>query len=153
MIGRINNAQTRVLTNLLNDGRMNRLLEQEALGRRESYPLSAMLDDVRRGIWAEIYSSSPRADAFRRELQSDYLTAIDGKLNRPVPAPGSAPPPPQFGPPQPVLSDDAKSHLRGELATLRADIQRAIPRTSDRSTRLHLLGAVHRIDEILDPDK
>src|SRR5687768_4500765 len=33
MIGRINNAQTRVLTNLLNDGRMNRLLEQEAMAR------------------------------------------------------------------------------------------------------------------------
>jgi hypothetical protein len=153
MIARINNAQTRVLTNLLNDGRMNRLLEQEALARPEAYALSAMLDDVRRGIWAEIYSSSPRADAFRRELQSDLLTAIDGKLNRPVGTTGTGPPPPQFGPPQPVLSDDAKSHLRGELATLRADIQRAIPRTSDRSTRLHLLGAVHRIDEILDPNR
>jgi hypothetical protein len=153
MIARINNAQTRVLTNLLNDGRMNRLLEQEALARPESYPLSAMLDDVRRGIWAEIYTSSPRTDAFRRELQSDFLSAIDGKLNRPAVTTGTGPPQPQFGPPPPVLSDDAKSHLRGELATLRADIQRAIPRTSDRSTRLHLLGAVHRIDEILDPNK
>jgi len=153
MIARINSAQTRVLTNLFNDGRMNRLLEQEALARPESYPLSAMLDDVRRGIWSEIYTSSPRMDAFRRELQSDFLSAIDGKLNRPAAVAGATPPQPQFGPPPAVLSDDAKSHLRGELATLRADIQRAIPRTTDRSTKLHLLGAVHRIDEILDPNK
>ena len=150
MIARINSAQNRVLTNLLNDGRMNRLLEQEALSRSEAYPLSAMLDDVRRGIWAEIYSSSPNADAFRRELQNDFLTTIDGKLNPRPPA--AAPPQFQFGPPPAPLSDDAKSHLRGELSTLRTDIQRAIPRTSDRSTRLHLMGAVHRIDEILDPN-
>ena len=130
---------------------MNRLLEQEALDRPDAYPLSSMLDDVRRGIWSEIYTSSPRIDAFRRELQSDFLSAIDGKLNRPDSAGRTAPP--QFGPPPAVLSDDAKSHLRGELATLRADIQRAIPRTSDRSTKLHLLGAVHRIEGILDPNR
>ena len=122
-------------------------------GQARVLPLSAMLDDVRRGIWAEIYSSSPRADAFRRELQSDFLATIDGKLESSGCHNRDRPPPPQFGPPAPVLSDDAKSHLRGELATLRADIQRAIPRTTDRSTKLHLLGAVHRIDEILDPNK
>ena len=37
------------------------------------------------------------------------------------------------------------------VTTLKSDIQRAIPRTSDRATRLHLQGAVYRIDEILDP--
>jgi hypothetical protein len=153
MIARINNAQNRVLTNVLNDGRMNRLLEQEALNRQGAYPLSAMLDDVRRGIWAEIYTASPSADAFRRELQSDFLTTIGMKVNVPPrPPPGTGPVQP-FGAPQfPVLSDDARSHLRGELLTLRSEIQRAIPRTSDRSTRLHLMAAVHRIDEILDPN-
>jgi hypothetical protein len=30
---------------------------------------------------------------------------------------------------------------------------RAIPRTTDRPTKLHLQGAVHRIDTILDPQK
>jgi hypothetical protein len=35
--------------------------------------------------------------------------------------------------------------------TLRAEIQRAIPRTSDRATLLHLQGAEHRIGRILDP--
>ena len=31
-----------------------------------------------------------------------------------------------------------------------ADIVRAIPRTTDRPTKLHLQGAVHRIETILD---
>lgn len=156
MIQRINNAQSRVLTSLLNDGRMNRLLEQEALDEEAAYPLAAMLDDVRRGIWAEIYNGAPNADAFRRELQNDFLATIDRKLN-PPPAPAAG----QgggggggFGQQQQIpLSEDAKSHLRGTLTQLRADIQRAIPNTNDRATKLHLQGAVHRIDGILDPKK
>lgn len=154
MITRINGAQARVLTSLLDDGRMNRLLEQEALNDRSAYPLAAMLDDLRRGIWSEIAAGSPNADAYRRELQSDFLSQIDRKLNPPAtPAAG------QGGgggggfggPPPAPLSDDAKSHLRGTLATLRSEIQAAIPRTTDRPTKLHLQGAVHRINNILDP--
>ncbi|HWJ21429.1 MAG TPA: zinc-dependent metalloprotease, partial [Gemmatimonadaceae bacterium] len=57
MIARITGAQERVLNNLLDDGRMNRLLEQEAIAKStksDAYPLAAMLDDVRRGIWSEL---------------------------------------------------------------------------------------------------
>ncbi|MDQ3556849.1 MAG: zinc-dependent metalloprotease, partial [Gemmatimonadota bacterium] len=146
MITRINNAQNRVLTTLLDDGRMNRLLEQEAMNPQGAYALASMLDDVRRGVWAEIYTGSPNADAFRRELQSGFLAQIDRKLNPPPPTPAQMQAA-QFGRRPDPLSNDAKSHLRGELTVLRADVQRAIPRTSDRPTRLHLQGAVHRIDQ------
>ena len=152
MVTRINNAQARVLNTLLDDNRMNRLLEQEGIARGgDVYTLAAMLDDARRAIWEEIYSSRPDADVFRRELQNDYLSIIDRKLN-PPPAPTGQQQPqfPGFTPPAP-LSEDAKSHLRGQLVALRADIQRAIPRTVDRPTQLHLQGALHRIDGILDP--
>jgi hypothetical protein len=154
MIRRINAAQTRVLTNVFDDGRLNRLLEQEALahGSGDAYPLSQMLDDVRTGVWSEVASASPRADAYRRDLQNDYLDLIDRKIN-PPPAPATPAPQQTFGPPRVPLSSDAQSQLRGELVTLRAEIQRAIPRTSDRSTRLHFQGAVHRIEHILDPNK
>jgi len=55
--------------------------------------------------------------------------------------------------PRPALSEDAKAELRGELVTLRPEIQRAIPRAADRETTLHLQGAVHRIGDILEPKK
>ena len=45
----------------------------------------------------------------------------------------------------------ARSELRGTLVQLRTDIERALPNTSDRASRLHLEGAIHRIGEILDP--
>ncbi|HEY0970543.1 MAG TPA: zinc-dependent metalloprotease, partial [Gemmatimonadales bacterium] len=150
MVARISGAQTRVLTNVLNDGRMNRLLELEAVNPDDAYPLAEMLDDLRRGVWAEIYGrGAPSADVYRRALQSNYLQIIDRKLNPPPASPNQQQP--TFGPRPEPLSEDAKSHLRGTLSTLRTDIQRAIGRTSDRATRLHLQGAVHRIDQILDP--
>jgi hypothetical protein len=157
MVTRISNAQTRVLNTLFNDQRLNSLLEQEGTARDRSqvYTLATMLDDVRRGIWSEL-SASQAIDVFRRELQNDYLALIDRKLN--------PPPPPQGGqggggggqfggtPPAP-LSEDAKSHLRGQLVTLQGEIQRALPRVGDRATQLHLQGALHRISNILDPDR
>jgi hypothetical protein len=152
MIRRVNGAQSRVLNTLLDDGRMNRLLEQEALAEddRDVYALANMLDDVRRGIWSEVYGGRLEIDAFRRELQMDFLAAIDQKLN--PPEEDEQQQPRRFGPPPVPLSDDAKSHLRGELVTLRADLLRSVTRAADRPTRLHLQGAAHRIGLILNPN-
>ena len=106
-------------------------------------------------VWSELAEGSPKIDAYRRQLQNNYFTLIDRKLN-PPPAPAAG----QgggggggFGPPQAPLSEDAKSELRGELVTLQAEIRRATPRASDRETQLHLAGADHRITEILEPRK
>jgi hypothetical protein len=152
MINRINNAQTRVLNTVFDDGRLNRLLEGEAVAsnRGDVYSLTNMLDDVRRGVWSEVYSGRA-ADAFRRELQNDYLTTIGSKLNpQPEPAAVTAQRQ-QFGIPRVLASDDAKSQLRGTLVQLRSDLRAARP--SDRATQLHFQGAIKRIDDILDPKK
>jgi hypothetical protein len=152
MLNRINGAQNRILTSALDDGRMNRLLEGEALAKDKSsvYTLSGLLDDLRKGLWSEEYAGKS-ADAFRRDLQNDYLTTIERKL-KPEPAvaaaagrAGGA----GFGA-RVVLSDDAKSELRGTLVTLRNDLKAAQGK-GDRSTQLHVAGAVKRIDDILDP--
>jgi hypothetical protein len=152
MINRINNAQTRVLNNVFDDGRLNRLLESEAVAanRGDVYTLSDMLDDVRRGVWSEV-SSGRAADAFRRELQNDYLTTINNKLNPQPEPPAVTAQRQQFGIPRVLASDDAKSQLRGTLVQLRTDLRAARP--ADRATQLHFQGAIKRIDDILDPKK
>ena len=153
MIARINNAQARVLTTLFDDGRLNRLLEGEAIARDKAnvYTLSGLLDELRHGIWSEIYAGQS-IDAFRRELQSDYLTQIERKLNPPPANPLLAQQLAQFGIRITPLSDDAKSQLRGTLVALRNDLRGAAGR-GDRATQLHVQGAIKRIDDILDPKK
>lgn len=157
MLSRIGSAQNRVLSAVLTDSRLNRLLEEEALakGAGEVYSLADMLDDLRKGVWSELSEGAPKIDAYRRQLQNNYLTSIDGKLNPPAavtPAPGGGGAF-GFGPPAAPLSEDAKSELRGELVTLQAEVRRAISRAGDRETQLHLAGADHRISEILEPRK
>ena len=153
MINRINNAQARVLAGLLEDGRLNRLLEGEALAPTKGtvYTLSALLDDLRRGVWSEIYAGQS-IDAFRRELQNDYLTQVERKLHPAPENPLLAAQLRQFGIIRTPLSDDAKSELRGTLVTLRSDLRGATGR-GDRATQLHVSGAVKLIDDILDPKK
>ena len=152
MITRITNAQGRVLASLLNDGRLNRLLENEALAsdKGSAYSLASMLDDLRRGVWTELAQSRVSIDPYRRTLQNEFLTQLDRKLNPPAAAGTSAPPFPGFTPPAPLLLD-ARNELRGELVSLRAEIRRAIPRAANRETRVHLEGTEHQIGEILDP--
>lgn len=154
MITRIDNAQARVLTVLLDDERLNRLIENQALAGTPSsvYSLANMLDDLRRGLFGEVYGGREAIDPYRRALQMTFLDQVDRKLN-PKPADAQEQQRPQFGPPPAPLSDEAKSILRGELMTLRADLQRGIARAGDRETELHLQGAVNRIDHILDPNR
>ncbi|HEY6219049.1 MAG TPA: zinc-dependent metalloprotease, partial [Gemmatimonadaceae bacterium] len=159
MLTRIGNAQNRGLTGVLNDARMNRLLEGEAMAAMtggEVYTLGNMLDDLRSGVWSELSAGAPKIDAFRRRLQNEFLTQVDRKINPPAtpPAAGGGGGGGGFGgAAAEPLSEDARSQLRGELVQLQSDIKAAIPRTSDRDTKLHLQGAEHRIGEILDPKK
>jgi hypothetical protein len=152
MITRITNAQARVLSSVLSDDRMNRLLDNEALAPANSYSLASMLDDLKHGIWTELSQSRVSIDPYRRTLQNEFLNQIDRKLNPPAVTGTPTPPFPGFIPPAP-LSADAKNELRGELVSVRADIRRALGRAADRETQLHLEGADHRIGDILDPRK
>jgi hypothetical protein len=148
---RIGNAQRAVLNTLLNDQRLRRLAEFEAVETRDVYPLAEMLADLRGGVWTEV-ASGGRIDPFRRNLQRNYLTLVNDKLN-PRPQTGATVITFGQGPQQPQgTPGEAQSVLRGELRVLDAQIRAAIPRTSDRATRMHLEASRDRIQEILDPN-
>jgi hypothetical protein len=157
MLNRIVGAQNRVLNTLLQDQRLNNLIEEPATAKNpsEAYSLAEMLDALQGGIWSELRSSAPTVNAYRRLLQNDYLTALNTKLN--PPAAGAAAPGGGggggFGQAREPLSEDARSELRGELVSLREQVRAATSKAGDRETRLHLIGVEHRIGEILDPNK
>ena len=152
-IKRINQAQTRVLNQLLNDRRLERLIEYDALGESGgAYSLVEMAADLRGGIWSELSGGSVRIDPYRRELQRSYLNALDGKINpKPVQLPAGLPPgfAAQFAGAR--ATSDIKAVFRAELRSLDGQLSSAIGKTSDRTTRAHLEAARAQIKQILDP--
>jgi hypothetical protein len=151
---RIGSAQSRTLYALLDSDRLARIAEQEALAQNRSsiYPLGEMLTDVRQSVWSELAENPVVIDPFRRRLQRTWLAQADGKIN-PTPAiiigsSGRAPRSRDVGGP----NNDVRALMRGELLALDASLRSALPRASDRTTRLHLLDAREEIRRILDPE-
>jgi hypothetical protein len=150
-LNRIRNAQNSVLNNLLSSARFARLVEQQALDGVAAYQPDEFLADVRSGVWTEL--SAPRVviDAYRRNLQRSYLDIANNKLNAP---PATLPPglPPQFAALF-ISSGDERAFYRAELRAISASASTAIPRTTDRSTRVHLESIRDQINKILDPNQ
>ena len=149
-ISRVGNAQRSVLNNLLSSARFARLIEQEALDGSAAYKPADFLVAVRHGVWREIEGPPAAIDAYRRQLQRNYLDIANTKVNGaaitlPVGLPADFPRA-MF-----ASSGDEKSLYRAELRALSTTIAAAIPRTTDRTTRAHLEGARDQIARILDP--
>jgi hypothetical protein len=134
VLDRIRGLQVSALSRLLQVSRMERLVEQEAFGGDAAYGLGEMLDDVRAGIWTEARRGEA-TDAFRRNLQRAYVQRMADLMQD-----------------EDALQSDVAPMVRGQLDTLRDEVERAAERTSHRPTRLHYDDIVARIDAILDPD-
>jgi hypothetical protein len=132
---RIRTNQLRVLNSLLNNTRVARLVEQEALGGAAAYQPATFFNDVRRGIWRELEGRQQiRIDAYRRNLQRGYIALMADKLNG-----------------RQAVSDDSRPFIRGELRALDAAIAASLLRATDHTTKLHLLDARDQITKALDP--
>lgn len=133
-LDRIRAAQVRVLVSLLGNTRLARLTEQEALDGATAYRPTDFLTDVRKGIWSELDAPAPKVDAVRRNLQRAFLDLSNDKLNG-----------------RQAVTDDGRAIYRGELRALQAAIAAALPRATDRATKLHLEDARDQIAKILAP--
>lgn len=85
MVDRIRGAQERVLNNILEPGRMSRIIENQTLNGLQAYSLLSLMGDVRKGIWTEV-TSRENADTYRRNLQRAYLDRMEYLMkDQPVP--------------------------------------------------------------------
>src|SRR5215207_528227 len=124
-----------------------------AANQDAAYSLGDMLGDLRRAVWTEIGTGSPKVDAYRRALQRAYVTQIGNKIRPPEDedAPGGFPGGQQRGPQAPAPNaGEIKNMLRGELRDLDKELASASEKAGDRETRLHLEGIRAQIKEILD---
>ena len=149
-VERIRRLQERTLNNILDLGRMARVIENETLNGRDAYTLISLMSDLRKGVWSELRTGRI-IDTYRRNLQRahidrlKYLMTVE-KQNLP-----------NFNSPYfkatrvNVNQSDIRSVTRAELVTLRRDIRASIGITGNRMSRYHLQDAVERINNILDP--
>ena len=147
-VDRIRQAQAGVLSTLLNEFRIRRLSEYEALlPAGQAYTVGDMMNDLRAGVWSELSQNRVNIDVYRRNLQRAHIEALNTLLNPPEPARNA----PQFGPQRPRYPSDTRAAARGELVTLRQQANAALGRAANSMTRLHLRDVVMEIDRILEP--
>ncbi|XLS28581.1 zinc-dependent metalloprotease [Flavobacteriaceae bacterium M23B6Z8] len=150
-VERLRNLQVRTLNNMLDFGRMARMIENETMNGREAYSLIEMMSDLRRGIWSEL-PAGRKIDTYRRNLQRAYLDRMQYLMTKeqgPIPA--------RFRrfitrTNVDVAQSDIRPVVRGELNNLKRSLRNAIGITSDRMSRYHLQDALERVNSILDPD-
>ncbi len=149
-IDRIRTVQVGVVNDVLDPMRIARLVEAEAMhGADEVYTALDLFEGLRASVWSEL-AQGESIDAYRRSLQRGYLDRMHYLLNEEPDMPSDALAEYFDLTPVEVAQSDIRPYVRGELRTLEEDIQRALNRTTDRSTELHLQDALSRIESILD---
>ncbi|MEP6781234.1 MAG: zinc-dependent metalloprotease, partial [Gemmatimonadaceae bacterium] len=150
-INRITNAQSRALSTLMSNTKLQRMVEYEAMSTKATnvYTVSEMLTDLRHGLWSEIYSGKP-IDAYRRHLQNAYTEAMASKINPPPVPAALAAQLAQFGA-SIANTDDIRPILKDEMRMLDRDLATAIAKSSDRMSRAHLADTRDQIKHMLNP--
>ena len=147
-IERLRGTQTRTLNNILDFGRMQRLIENESINGRDSYTFLNMMQDVRRGVFSEL-SRGRSIDTYRRNLQRAYIDRMAFLMTGDQPTI-----PAQFRrfvrrTNVNVSQSDIRAVVRAELKSLRSALRSA--GGGDRLTRIHIADAIERVNDILDP--
>ncbi|WP_224490068.1 zinc-dependent metalloprotease [Robertkochia flava] len=144
-VERIRSLQTRTLNNLLDFGRMGRIIENEALYGNEAYTLEDMMGELRAGLFSELRRGAA-IDTYRRNLQRAYVERLgylmheEQEQSRRTATEIDA------------SQSDIRAISRAELTALRTQVNNAINRTGDSMSKYHLRDLRERIDEILDPN-
>ncbi len=152
IVEKIRTFQARSLNNILEAGRIARLIEGKALSGNKAYSPLEMMDDLRNGIWLEL-NKGKNIDPFRRNLQRAYLDRMKYLMNndqKPVDSRFRS----FYGfTPVKVSQSDIRPLVREELRLLKKQIKRALSKRLNRITKIHLRDALSRIENILKPPK
>lgn len=148
-------AHRQLLTIVLDNARLNRLITNEALaaGNEKPYRASEMLADLRKGVWSELGAPRIVTDLYRRNLQRAYIEVLGQKLNPPPFTPPAGLPPGITLAPPPALPGEARALIRQELVDLDAAIAKAMTAAANRETKAHLADSRYQISRILFPEK
>lgn len=148
-LDRLRSYQVSYLNNVLDMGRLQRLIEAEIFDGQQAYQLTEMLSDLRKGLWSEAYSGQ-NIDVGRRNLQRAYIERMEYLMTEEqasIPARFRA-----FSSRTnvDVSQSDIRPVVKMELKKLKADLTKAAKRADEGMTKAHLEDCVDRISAILD---
>lgn len=149
-VEKIGDLQNRTLNNLLDFGRLARMIENEALNGGEAYKITAFMDELRKGIWSEL-SGTVKADTYRRNLQKAHINRLAYLMEKEAPNMPAAVRERAGITGVNVKQSDIISVAKHQLRALQREIKAAMPRATDSITRMHLEDCLERIDLILNP--
>jgi len=144
-VERLRETQERTLNNLLDFGRMARLIENSEINGRDAYGLLDMMSELRSGVWSELRRGG-EISTYRRNLQRAYINRMNYLMTQEQENSRFS-----RGTSVDVSQSDIRPIVRGELVTLQGNIRNSINRTNDKLTKYHLQDALKRIDLILNP--
>ncbi len=149
-VERIRRFQTRTLNNLLDFGRVGRMLENEALNGADAYTTIDMMEDLRDGLFSELRSSR-KIDIYRRNLQRAYVERLETLMTKEQTRLSGAFARFSSRTNIDVSQSDIRAIVRSELKDLKRTLQSNTGRMRDKISRIHLIDLIERIDLILDP--
>tara|TARA_R110002033_G_scaffold171062_1_gene215505 strand:- start:26731 stop:29229 length:2499 start_codon:yes stop_codon:yes gene_type:complete len=149
-IERLRSIQVRTLDNILSLGKMARIIENETINGNDAYSLTAMMKDLRTGIWSELPRGS-KIDTYRRNLQKAHIDRLAYLMTAENQGISRRSSPYVKSTAINTSQSDIRSVVRAELNILKRAIRNAIVRTSDNMSKYHLQDTLERIDMILEP--
>jgi hypothetical protein len=149
---RLQSIQTNVLKSLLEKGRLYRLITSTTRYGNATYSLHDMMEDTRKGIFAEL-TSKKATDVYRRNLQKAYVAQLEDIIHPDAGANAAAAAAASFrmGPSIDVENTDVVSEAKAQLKKLGSSIQANKGGFTDVNTVNHFDDLQDRIKHILDP--
>ena len=124
--------QNRFLGILLNIKTLKRLIDAEVI-QENHYAAIDMVGDLRRGIFSETRTIK-NVDLHRRNLQKSFINRLSSLMKDVS-----------------IQNTDIPSIIRGELTTLKHQLNAASKKTVNKITKYHYKDSVILINNILDP--
>ena len=149
MTNRIRTVQSSYLNNILDFGKMARMIENEALNGNNAYTLENFMNDVKNGIWSELRNGN-KIDVYRRNLQRTYIQRLGYIMANEQPRrQGSFWA--NYTTPVNVAVSDIRSSTLGTLLNLRKELSKSVKKYSDQNTKNHLNYCIGLINNALNP--
>ena len=124
---RISMTHARLLSGLLNNRVINRMISLEAT-QDAAYTVTQMVAQLTDGVFSELKSSTPEINVFRRNLQRAYVGRLAGFVAGKTPA-----------------NNDMRAIARGTLLKLADKVKTDAAKAGDEITRFHLMDLNHYI--------